>query len=131
MTGLVERSLERFNGDMERVLGSREEALSQLVGALGKKAQDVDAMMRNYMSLIEESLGSIQAIVAPLGTPAPVVNALAEAIRKAVAEPSFISLAEKTQNTIDYKGPAAFADELWDSFKTNGDLLRALGLATK
>jgi len=75
------------------------------------------------------TLGSIQAIVAPLGTPAPVVNALAEAIRKAVAEPSFISLAEKTQNTIDYKGPAAFAAELRDSFKENGDLLRALGLA--
>jgi tripartite-type tricarboxylate transporter receptor subunit TctC len=77
------------------------------------------------------TLGSIQAIVAPLGTPAPVVNALDEAIRKAVAEPSFISLAEKTQNTIDYKGSAAFAAELRDSFKKNGDLLRALGLAKK
>jgi putative tricarboxylic transport membrane protein len=77
------------------------------------------------------TLGSIQAIVAPLGTPAPVVNALEEGIRKAVAEPSFISLAEKTQNTIDYKGPAAFAAELRDSFGKNGDLLRALGLATK
>jgi putative tricarboxylic transport membrane protein len=75
------------------------------------------------------TLGSIQAIVAPPGTPANVVNVLDEAIRKAVAEPSFIAFAEKTQNTIDYKGPAAFAAELRDSFKKNGDLLRALGLA--
>ncbi len=33
------------------------------------------------------TLGSIQAIIAPRGTPAPVVKALDEAIRKAVTEP--------------------------------------------
>jgi len=67
VTGVVQRSLDRFNGDMERVLGSREEALTQLIGALGKKAQDVDSMMRGYMSLIEESLGGIQARSAEAG----------------------------------------------------------------
>ena len=77
------------------------------------------------------TLRSLQAIVAPRGTPRPVVDALDEAIRKAVAEPSFVSLAQKTQNTIDYKGPAAFAAELRDSFEKNGDLLRALGLTKK
>jgi ABC-type transporter Mla subunit MlaD len=30
------------------------------VGSLGKKAQDVDAMMRNYMALIEESLSAAE-----------------------------------------------------------------------
>ena len=37
----------------------------------------------------------------------------------------------KKSVTLDYKGPAAFAAELRDSFNKNGDLLRALGLAKK
>ena len=74
------------------------------------------------------TLGSIQGIIAPRGTPAPVVKALDEAIRKAVTEASFVSLAEETQNTIDYKGPEAFAAELGQSFEKNGDLIRAMGL---
>jgi len=45
-----------------------------------------------------------QAVVAPHGTPASNVRILDEMVRKAVAEPSFVSLAERTQNTIDYKG---------------------------
>ena len=69
-----------------------------------------------------------QAIIAPRGTPASVVKALNEAIRKAVAEPSFVSFAENTQNTIDYKGPEALAAELRQSFEKNGELLRALGI---
>ncbi len=77
------------------------------------------------------TLGSIQSIIAPHGTPVPVVKALDEAIRKAVTEPSFVSLAEKTQNTIDYKGPEAFAAELRRGFEKNGDLIRALGLKQK
>jgi hypothetical protein len=64
---LVQRSLERFNGDMERVLTNREEALNHLVAALGKKAQDVDVMMRNYVSLMEESLTSAEARSAEIG----------------------------------------------------------------
>jgi hypothetical protein len=52
---------------MERVLGSREEALTHLVGALGQKAQDVDAMMRSYMGIIEESLASVEARSAEIG----------------------------------------------------------------
>jgi putative tricarboxylic transport membrane protein len=42
------------------------------------------------------TLGTAQAIVAPRATPAPVVRVLDDAIRKAVAEPSFVSLAERT-----------------------------------
>jgi tripartite-type tricarboxylate transporter receptor subunit TctC len=69
-----------------------------------------------------------QAIIAPRGTPAFVVKTLDDAIRKAVAEPSFVSFAENAQNTVDYKGPEAFAAELRQSFEQNGELLRALGI---
>src|SRR5215207_1879536 len=53
---LVEKSVDRFNSDIERVLHTREDVLGELMGKLGKKADDVDSMMRNYMALIEESL---------------------------------------------------------------------------
>ena len=75
------------------------------------------------------TLGTFQAIVAPFGTPAPVVDALAEAIRKAMDEPSFISLAEKSGNAIEYEGPKAFAADLGGMFKKNGELVRTLGLS--
>jgi tripartite-type tricarboxylate transporter receptor subunit TctC len=72
-----------------------------------------------------------QAIIAPRETPAFVVKVLDEAIRKAVTEPSCVSFAENTQNTIDYKGPEALAAELRQSFEKNGELLRALGIKKK
>lgn len=56
VSNLVEKSVERFNSDIENVLHSREDVLESLIGKLGKRAEDVDAMMRNYMTLIEESL---------------------------------------------------------------------------
>jgi hypothetical protein len=58
---LVEKSVDRFNLDIERVLHSREDVLGDLIGKLGKKAEDVDSMMRNYMVLIEESLNKAES----------------------------------------------------------------------
>jgi len=72
------------------------------------------------------TLNSGQAIVAPRLTPASIVKMLDEAIKKAVAEPSFVSLAARTQNPIDYKGPEEFAAELRREFERNGELLRQL-----
>lgn len=58
---LVEKSVHRFNSDIERVLHTREDVLGELMGKLGKKADDVDSMMRNYMALIEESLNKAES----------------------------------------------------------------------
>ena len=77
----------------------------------------------------DATLCTFQAIVAPYGTPASVVETLAEAIRKAMSEPSFVALAEKTGNRIEYEGPDAFAADLRGRFEKNGELVRALGLA--
>lgn len=54
VSGLVEKTIDRFNVDMDRMLHSREDMLSGLVASLGKKAQEVDTMMRNYMGMIED-----------------------------------------------------------------------------
>src|SRR5258705_6079508 len=77
------------------------------------------------------TLGTAQALVAPQGTSTSVVKILDEAIRKALAEPAFVSLAEKTENTIDYKGPEAFAAELRQLFRANGELLRILAIKSE
>lgn len=74
------------------------------------------------------SLETGQAIVTSQATPASVIGVLDNAIRKAVAEPSFIALAERTQSTIDYKGSEAFAAELRRAFEINGKLLFTLGI---
>jgi tripartite-type tricarboxylate transporter receptor subunit TctC len=88
-------------------------------------ARDVPTFMELGFDI---SLGTAQAIIAPRATPASIVRVLDDAIRKAVAEPSFVSLAEATQNTIDYKGPEAFAAELRRGFEMNGELFRTLGI---
>jgi len=60
-------ALEKFNVDMERMLASRENSLGGLVETLAKRAQDVDQMMRNYMGLIEDSLGAAERRSAEVG----------------------------------------------------------------
>lgn len=77
----------------------------------------------------DATLGTFQAIVAPFGTPASTVEAFAEAVRKAMREPSFISLSEETGNIIEYQGPESFAADLRSKFEKNGELVRELGLS--
>jgi tripartite-type tricarboxylate transporter receptor subunit TctC len=75
------------------------------------------------------TLGTFQALVAPPGTPAAIVEAFAEAVRRAMGEPSFISLVEETGNTIEYEGPERFAADLREKFEKNGELVKALRLS--
>ena len=77
------------------------------------------------------SLGTAQTIIAPRATPASVIEVLDNAIRKAVAEPSFVALVERTQNTLDYKGTEEFAAELRRSYAKNGELLRLLKISNE
>jgi hypothetical protein len=46
-----------------------------------------------------------------------------------MGEPAFISLAEETGNRIEYEGPERFAADLRETFKKNGELVKALGLS--
>jgi uncharacterized protein YukE len=53
---LVEKSIDKFNGEMENVLLSRKVALDSLIDDASKRAQEIDAVMTSYMTLIEDSL---------------------------------------------------------------------------
>ena len=56
VSGLVEKSIDKFNSEMENVLVSRKVALDSLIDEASKRAQEIDAVMTSYMTLIEESL---------------------------------------------------------------------------
>ncbi len=101
-----------------------------ILGVFDERRLRVSPEVPTFKELgFDVTLGTFQAIVAPFGTPGSVVKALAEAVRKAMSEPSFISLVEKTGNTIEYEGPGAFAADLRGKFEKNGELVRALGLS--
>jgi hypothetical protein len=55
---LVERSVEKFDGEMARILTSRTETLGNLVAEAGKRAAEIDGVMSSYMNLIEDSLSA-------------------------------------------------------------------------
>jgi tripartite-type tricarboxylate transporter receptor subunit TctC len=74
------------------------------------------------------TLGVYYFLVAPKGTPAPVVATLHDVFRRALADPAFVALAEKSQFDIDYRPGEAVTRELWASFETLGQLVQQLGL---
>jgi hypothetical protein len=56
VTTLVERSIDKFNNEMENMLTSRKETLDTLVSDASRRAAEVDGVMTSYMNMIEESL---------------------------------------------------------------------------
>ena len=56
VTALVDRSINKFNAEMEHMLASRRDTLDGLVNDASRRAQEVDAVMTGYMNMIEESL---------------------------------------------------------------------------
>ena len=77
------------------------------------------------------TLGVYYLLIVPKGTPAPVIHTIHDAFKKALAEPSFVALMEKSQIDIEYQGPEAIARELRASFEQNGKLVEFLGLKKK
>ncbi|MBC8036473.1 MAG: apolipoprotein A1/A4/E family protein, partial [Rhizobiales bacterium] len=61
VTSLVERSIGKFDEEMERILINRKDALDLLIGDAAKRADEVDAVMTSYMKLIEGSLAASEA----------------------------------------------------------------------
>jgi uncharacterized protein YukE len=57
----VQRSIERFNGEMERVLADRKQALENLVADAATQTGEIDKVMGSYLNLIEESLAASEA----------------------------------------------------------------------
>lgn len=77
------------------------------------------------------TLGVYYLLIAPKGAPAAVLRTLHDAARKALDEPVFVNMARTRGYEIEYKGPEALRQELWDSYRKNEALIRVLGLGKK
>jgi hypothetical protein len=60
VSALVDKSVDKFNSEMEHMLQSRRDMLDNLVSDANKRATDVDKSMASYMNLIEESLSAAE-----------------------------------------------------------------------
>jgi hypothetical protein len=61
VSSLVEKSIDKFNAEMEHMLQSRKDSLDHLVSDANKRAGEVDGVMSSYMNLIEESLTTAES----------------------------------------------------------------------
>lgn len=67
VTGIVEGAVQGLNQEIERMLMSREDALTELVDRMGKRSGDVEAMMRSYLTAIEDQLIATEARSSEIG----------------------------------------------------------------
>jgi tripartite-type tricarboxylate transporter receptor subunit TctC len=74
------------------------------------------------------TLGVYYLLIAPKGTPAGAVQAVHDAARRALEDPGFATMAKGRGFEIDYLGPEAMTQELWESFRRNEALVKRLGL---
>ncbi len=64
---LVDKSIDKFNLEMEHMLTSRRDMLDSLVNDANRRATEVDKTMTNYMTMIEESLSAAEERARHLG----------------------------------------------------------------
>ncbi len=74
------------------------------------------------------TLGVYYLLVLPKGTPLNIMKIIHDAFKKALEDPSFVALMNKSSIDIDYQGPEAITKELWASYEHCGKLVEYLGL---
>ena len=60
VSSLVDKSVDKFNLEMEHMLQNRRDLLDNLVNDANRRASEVDKTMSGYMNLIEESLSAAE-----------------------------------------------------------------------
>ena len=70
-------------------------------------------------------------LLAPNGTPAPVVRYLHDAAKAAIEDPKFVADMTNRGVDVDYRPGSALRADLWREFKAYGELLRRVGLVKK
>jgi tripartite-type tricarboxylate transporter receptor subunit TctC len=79
----------------------------------------------------EAGLGTWFVLTAPKGTPPAVVQYLHDAAKAAMEEPTFVNLMKTRAVDLDYKNGEKARADLWQEYKTYGDILRRLGMIKK
>lgn len=79
----------------------------------------------------DAGLGTWFVLTAPKGTPPAVVQYLHDAAKASMDEPSFVNLMKTRAVDLDYKNGEKARADLWQEYKTYGDILRRLGMIKK
>jgi tripartite-type tricarboxylate transporter receptor subunit TctC len=79
----------------------------------------------------EVSNGVSYMLLAPKGTPAPVVRHLHDAAKAAIEDPKFAELMVSRGIDIDYRPGETLRADLWREYKLHTDLLRRVGMLKK
>lgn len=77
------------------------------------------------------TLGVYYLLIAPKGTPQGILTTIHDAAKLGMEEPVFVTMAKTRGFPIEYKGPEALKQELWDSYRKNEALIKTLGLGKK
>jgi tripartite-type tricarboxylate transporter receptor subunit TctC len=79
----------------------------------------------------DAGLGTWFVLTAPKGTPPAVVQYLHDAAKASMDEPTFVTLMKTRAVDLDYKNGDKARADLWQEYKTYGDILRRLGMIKK
>jgi tripartite-type tricarboxylate transporter receptor subunit TctC len=74
------------------------------------------------------TLGVYYLLVGPKGLPAPVLNTVHDATRRALEDAAFVSMTKTRGFDVDYAGPDAITQQLADAYRRNQTLVDKLGL---
>lgn len=77
------------------------------------------------------SYGVWYMLLAPNGTPAPVVKYIHDAAKAAIEDPKFVADMNNRGIDVDYRPGNALRADLWREYKAYSDLLRRVGLVKK
>lgn len=125
LDGHVDAAVANQNPVLEHVRANRVRVMGVFQARRSPALPDVPTFAEHGY---EVTLGVHHFLVAPHGTPRPAVLALHDAFRKALAEPSFVSLAGQSGFDIDYRDPEELSRDLDALFEQCGRLVRRLGL---
>lgn len=77
------------------------------------------------------SMDLFRGVSAPKGTPAPIIEKLQGAFKKAVEDPAFVNLCKQNGVIISYMGPKDFTDYVMVQDKAVAEVMMAAGLKKK
>jgi len=72
--------------------------------------------------------GVLYLLVAPKGTPAPVLQYLHDAAREGISQPLFADAMATRGIDVDYRPGDQIRVDLWKEYKLNGEILRRIGM---
>jgi tripartite-type tricarboxylate transporter receptor subunit TctC len=75
--------------------------------------------------------GAWFVMVAPKGTPGPVLRYIHDSVKGAMEDPGFVSVIKQRVIDIDYRAGDQLKADLWKEFKSHGAILGRLGLIKK